>query len=148
MVSLPAYRVAPPDVLQMEVLKLIPKPPYRIDIYDVLMIRVYGTPLEAPIDGYYLVDEEGNVDLGPEYGKARIAGMSIDEATSIVTQYLRQILQRADGVDRARPNRRNATNHRHLFGATRRHRKFEAIWRGERGGQNPNGNKRGHREAP
>jgi len=93
MISLPAYRVESPDVLQIEVLKLIPRPPYRIDIYDVLMIRVYGTPLDASIDNYYLVDAEGTVDLGPYYGKVRIAGMSIDEADSILTQYLAQILR-------------------------------------------------------
>ena len=38
-VSLPAYRIEPPDVIQIEMLKLIPLPPYRAEIFDVLQIR-------------------------------------------------------------------------------------------------------------
>jgi polysaccharide export outer membrane protein len=96
MVSLPAYRIAPPDVLQLEVLKLVPRPPYRIEVYDVLMIRVAGTPYTAPIYNYYLVDEEGKVDFGPVYGKLSVAGLTIEEATAVATQYLQQILRQPD----------------------------------------------------
>ncbi|MEN6557189.1 MAG: hypothetical protein ABFC54_03310, partial [Thermoguttaceae bacterium] len=35
-VSLPVYRVEPPDVLYVEMLQLVPYPPYRVDLYDVL----------------------------------------------------------------------------------------------------------------
>lgn len=96
MVSLPAYRVEAPDVLQIEVIKLVPRPPYRIDTYDLLMIRVTGTLLDAPINDYYLVDEEGVVDLGPTYGKVRLAGLTIDEAAKLATQYLGQILRQPE----------------------------------------------------
>ena len=75
MVSLPAYRVEAPDVLQIEALKLIPRPPYRIDIYDLLMIRASGTIPDAPINDYYLVDDEGVVNLGPAYGRVRHIGL-------------------------------------------------------------------------
>jgi len=37
-----------PDVLQIEVLKLVPRPPYRIETYDLLMIRAAGTIPDAP----------------------------------------------------------------------------------------------------
>ena len=57
-ISLPSYRVEPPDILQIEMLKLVPLPPYRIDIYDVLQIRVLGTILDQPIDGFFLVEGE------------------------------------------------------------------------------------------
>ncbi len=93
MISLPAYRVEPPDVLQIEVLKLVPRPPYRIDTYDLLMIRAAGTLIDAPINDYYLVDGEGMVNLGPAYGKVRIAGLTIDEATKVTTDFLEQILR-------------------------------------------------------
>lgn len=93
MISLPAYRVEAPDVLQIEVLKLVPMPPYRIENYDLLMIRATGTILDAPINDYYLVDNEGLLDLGPSYGKLRIVGMTIDEAVAVTTQYLQQILR-------------------------------------------------------
>jgi polysaccharide biosynthesis/export protein len=96
MVSLPAYRVDAPDVLQIEVFKLVPRPPYRIESYDLLLIRVIGTTPDAPINDYYLVDAEGAVDLGPMYGKLRISGMTLDEASSILTQYLKQMLSQPE----------------------------------------------------
>src|SRR3989304_1272560 len=96
MVSLPAYRIESPDVLQIEVLKLVPRPPYRIEVYDVLMVQVSGTILDAPINNYYLVGEEGMLDLGPAYGKIRITGLTIDEAISVTTQHLQQILRQPE----------------------------------------------------
>ena len=48
-VSLPAYRIEPPDVIQIEMLKLIPLPPYRAEIFDVLQIRANALP-DQPID--------------------------------------------------------------------------------------------------
>jgi len=93
MVSLPTYRVAPPDLLQIEVLNLVPKPPYRAGIYDVLQIQVIGTLLDQPIDGYYMVEAEGVVNLGPAYGKVRVAGLTIEEITQVITEHLSLILR-------------------------------------------------------
>jgi len=93
MVSLPAYRVEPPDILQIEMLKMVPLPPYRIEAYDVLQIRAVGTLLDQPIDGPYLVEGEGTVNLGPTYGTIRLGGMTIEEATTAITQQLSQILR-------------------------------------------------------
>ena len=93
MMSLPAYRVEPPDLLQIEVLKLVPKPPYRAETYDVLQIRVIGTLLDQPIDGYYIVEAEGVVNLGPSYGTVRVAGMTIEQITQLVTDQLSQTLR-------------------------------------------------------
>ena len=95
-VSLPTYRVEPPDILQIEMLKLVPLPPYRIDIYDVLQIRVLGTILDQPIDGFYLVEGEGIVSLGPAYGTVRVAGMTIEEATEAISRKLQEVLAKPD----------------------------------------------------
>ena len=92
-VSLPAYRIEPPDLLQIEVLKLVPLPPYRVESYDVLQISVMGTLLDQPIDGYYLIEAEGTINLGPAYGTVRIAGMTIEEAKRAVTDQLLNVLR-------------------------------------------------------
>ena len=64
-VSLPAYRIEPPDVIQIEMLKLIPMPPYRAEIFDVLEIRA-NTPPDQPMDNqYFMVEAEGTINLGP-----------------------------------------------------------------------------------
>jgi polysaccharide export outer membrane protein len=92
MVSLPPYRIEPPDLLQVEVLKMVPLPPYHLETFDVLQIQVIGTLLDQPIDGYYLIEAEGMIDLGAAYGKLRVVGLTIDEARAAVSQHLRQIL--------------------------------------------------------
>jgi polysaccharide export outer membrane protein len=93
---LPEYRIEPPDILQIDVLKLVPIPPYRIESYDVLQIKVLGTLLDQPIDNYYLVEAEGTIDLGPAYGKIRVMGMTIEEAQREVRAKLELVLARPE----------------------------------------------------
>jgi polysaccharide export outer membrane protein len=105
LVSLPSYRIEPPDVLQLEVFKLVPLPPYRAEIYDVLQIQVMGTLLDWPIGpvdtygrptpdgGYYLVEAEGTVNLGPAYGTVRVAGMTLPQIEEAIGQHLLQVLK-------------------------------------------------------
>lgn len=97
-ISLPSYRIEPPDVLQIEMLKQVPLPPYRAQIYDVLQIQVVGTLLDQPIGsrdpngGYYMVEAEGTVNLGPAYGTVRVVGMTIEQIKMATTRHLQQIL--------------------------------------------------------
>jgi polysaccharide export outer membrane protein len=95
-VSLPAYRIEPPDLLQVELLKMVPKPPYRVEVFDVLQVQVVGTLLDQPIDGYYLIEAEGTVNLGPAYGTVRVAGMTVEEVKRAVTVKLGEILARPE----------------------------------------------------
>jgi len=96
MVSLPAYRVEPPDILMIEMLKMVPLPPYRVDIYDVLQIRVLGTLPDQPIDGFFLVEGEGIVTLGPAYGRVHVAGMTVEEASEAITAKLTLMLNKPE----------------------------------------------------
>jgi polysaccharide biosynthesis/export protein len=92
MQSLPVYRIEPPDMIQIEVLKLVPLSPYRIESYDVLQINALDTFIDAPINGYYMVEAEGSVDLGPSYGTVRVIGMTVEEANRAVKDKLLQYL--------------------------------------------------------
>lgn len=117
-VSLPAYRVEPPDVLQLEVLKLVPLPPYHLEPFDTLQISVLGALAEQPIYGYYLIDAEGRVDLGPGYGLIRVAGMTIDQARQAVDAHLRQFLKLPEvSVQLARPSSVQLVSGYYLIGA-------------------------------
>jgi len=91
-ISLPAYRIEPPDVISVEMLKLIPLPPYRAEIFDVLQIRANALP-DQPIDNYYIVEAEGTINLGPTYGSVRVSGMTIDEIKAALNKWLRQWLR-------------------------------------------------------
>jgi polysaccharide export outer membrane protein len=97
MVSLPAYQVEPPDMLMIEMLRIVPKPPYRIDIYDVLQIRAVGVlPEPNDINGFFLVEAEGVVTLGPAYGRVRVAGMTIEQATEAIAVKLREMFSKPE----------------------------------------------------
>jgi polysaccharide biosynthesis/export protein len=92
-VSLPAYRIAPPDIIRLDVVRLVPRPSYRIDTYDVLQIRVFGALPQQPIDDYFLVEGEGIVTLGPAYGVVRVEGMTTAEAAAVIVRALRSVLR-------------------------------------------------------
>ncbi len=92
MVSLPAYQIAPPDVLQVEVLKLVPLSPYRTEVFDALQIRVLGALPDQPIDGTFLIAEDGTITLGPSYGKLAVAGMTLEEIRHAAEAHLENIL--------------------------------------------------------
>jgi protein involved in polysaccharide export with SLBB domain len=117
--SLPAYRIEPPDVLQLEVQKLVPLPPYHIETFDMLQISAVGTlPDQPPINSYYLVDGEGRVNLGPGYGSVRVAGMTVDEANRAIDAHLREILKFPEvSVQLARPSGVQAVNGNYLVAA-------------------------------
>ena len=78
-VSLPTYRIEPPDVINIEMPRLVPLPPYRAEVYDVLTIHVSNALSDQPIDNYFRVEAEGVVNLGPAYGSVRVVGMTLDE---------------------------------------------------------------------
>ena len=84
-----AYVIQPPDVIQITMLKLIPRPSYRLDVFDVLHIGANALP-DQPIDDNFMVEPEGTVNLGPTYGSVRVAGMTIDEIHTTLNKSLHQ----------------------------------------------------------
>lgn len=92
-VTLPPYRIEPPDILFIDAIKIVPKSPYRISPQDTLQIRAAGTLADQPINGYFVVEPGGAVELGPAYGKVNVAGLSLDEATEAVETQLRRVLK-------------------------------------------------------
>jgi protein involved in polysaccharide export with SLBB domain len=80
-------------VIQIEAIKLIPLPPYRAEILDVLQIHVNALP-DQPIDDYLMVEAEGTIDLGPAYGSVHVAGMTIDEITKAIAKHLRKSISK------------------------------------------------------
>jgi protein involved in polysaccharide export with SLBB domain len=90
--SLPMYVIEPPDILLIDAIKVVPKPPYRLQPLDVLQILVTGTPTGEEIAGTYALDEMGDVQLGPTYGKVRLIDLTEDEALERVTEKLLESL--------------------------------------------------------
>ena len=92
-VTLPPYVIEPPDILLIDALRVVPKPPFRIQSFDSLQLIVEGTLLDQPINGIYVVEPGGLLDLGPSYGKVSVAGKSLEEAQDTVFHHLQSILR-------------------------------------------------------
>jgi polysaccharide biosynthesis/export protein len=92
-VSLPPYVIETPDILSIDALRVVPKPPYRIEPLDALVIQVNNTPEREPIAGLYFIEPEGTVNLGFAYGSVRLAGMTLDQARAAVEKHLKRILK-------------------------------------------------------
>jgi polysaccharide biosynthesis/export protein len=95
-ISLPDYVIEPPDVLLIEAIKVVPKPPYKIESLDILQVIATGTELNADIAGAVSVDPSGRIDLGPRYGKVKVAGLTIDEAREKLLKHLQETLADAE----------------------------------------------------
>ena len=91
-VTLPRYVIEPPDVLLIEGVRLVPKSPHKIEIFDVVLIRVVGALPEQPIDNTYSVDADGSVNLGPTYGRIKIVGETIQESETKIRDELEKLL--------------------------------------------------------
>jgi len=100
-VAHPEYTLAPPDILLIDAVTLIPRPPYRIAPLDALLIRVVVAGVKDPdkvsqlvlgypIDGLYRVEVDGNVDLGVKYGTVKVVGLTIPEARKAMTEFLQK----------------------------------------------------------
>lgn len=87
--ALAAYVVEPPDILQIDALRLVPKGPYKIEPLDTVLLRVTNTFPDEPLDGPYQVEADGTIDLGLTYGgRIRIADQTIDQARATIEQQL------------------------------------------------------------
>ena len=110
-VTLPEYRVEPPDILLIEAVSNTRPSDSPLRAGDELFIQVAkGLPLDPGIDletnpfqyelqleferafkvinQIYRVGTNGAVDLGPEYGLVPVSGLSIDHAKEMIESHL------------------------------------------------------------
>ncbi len=93
MAVLPPYRIAPPDVLVIEALRILPKiAQYNLQPLDIININVQNTLPGAPISDDYPIEPGGSVNFGDPYGKVQISGLTVKEAEGAVSNYLRSRL--------------------------------------------------------
>jgi polysaccharide export outer membrane protein len=92
-VVLPTYVIEPPDVLMIDAVRAVPRSPYRLRTLDVISIQVQLALPDAPITGFYTVDLDGFVKLGPRYGSVKVAGLTTEQAEESITRFLRTILR-------------------------------------------------------
>jgi polysaccharide biosynthesis/export protein len=90
---LPPYTIEPPDILMIDVVHVVPRPPYRLRSMDAVALQVQGLPTDMPISGVYPVEPGGLLRLGGQYGAVRVAGMTVEEAEVAIRDYLKQSIK-------------------------------------------------------
>jgi polysaccharide biosynthesis/export protein len=89
--TLPDYRVEPPDILLIEAVRAIPKPPYKAEPLDVLYLHLAVPLKDAPLTGPISVDPDGTINLGSAYGgTVSVVGKTLEEIRAILEQHLRE----------------------------------------------------------
>ncbi len=91
-VNMPDYIIEAPDILLVNAVRVVPLPPYHIETLDSLFIQASGVlPLPTlPINGPYLVDPEGTVNLGLDYGSVSVVGLTIPQAREAIESYFKK----------------------------------------------------------
>lgn len=91
-VSLPRYRMAPPDILVIQAVRLFPKSPYYLQSSDFVQVVVPNSLMEQPIQSQYQVDSAGMINLGPAYDSVKVAGLTLDEAQQAIAKHLSRLI--------------------------------------------------------
>jgi polysaccharide biosynthesis/export protein len=90
---LPTYIIEPPDILTIDAVHIVPRPPYRLRAMDALALQVQGLPVDMPIAGVYPIEPGGFVRLGPRYGAVRVTSMTVEEAEQAIEKHLRATMK-------------------------------------------------------
>ena len=90
---MPDYRVEPPDILLIEAIPTVPKPPHIVEPLDVLFIQLANPIKDEPLTGMFTVEPDGTVNLGVSYGgTVKVGGMPVDKAREAIETHLKKIL--------------------------------------------------------
>lgn len=92
-VTLPTYRVEPPDILSIDVMQQVSQETYALQSGDVIALTVLGTYPDEPIAGEYPIEAGGVVELGYGYGSVEIAGRTVAQAAELIETHLRTQLR-------------------------------------------------------
>jgi polysaccharide export outer membrane protein len=90
---LPPYRIEPPDILQIDAIRVVPKFPYHLRMLDSLVLQVSNALPDAPISGSYVIEPGGTINLGNPYGSVSVAGKTVEEAKQAIEAQLKQSLR-------------------------------------------------------
>ena len=95
-VTLPKYRIGPPDVLLIEVVSAVPKAPLKINSSDFLQVIVPNALADEPIAGPFQVNRNGMVTFGKSYGWIKLSGLTLDEAQAAIGKSLTRLVDKPD----------------------------------------------------
>jgi hypothetical protein len=72
----------------------VPADPYHITPGDVLSVTVIASGAAGRhIDNDFVIEPSGSIALGPQYGRVKIGGLSLEDAEKAVAAHLKQTLR-------------------------------------------------------
>ena len=72
-------------MLLIEAVRAVPKPPYKVEPLDILVVHLANPIKDETLSGLFTVDPDGTINLGPAYkGTVRVVGLTIPEAKEAV----------------------------------------------------------------
>ena len=90
-VILPDYIIEPPDVLEIQAIRMLPKSPYKLEPLDVVAVAATELLPEQQITGEYVIQPNGTIHLGFELGSIQAAGLTVRELESRLDSQLRRL---------------------------------------------------------
>jgi polysaccharide biosynthesis/export protein len=85
------YRIEPPDILEIDAIRVVPKPPYRIEPLDTLFVQASQVLPGEPVAGLVGVESDGTINFGASYGSVRVDGMTIQEAQKAIEKQFHEV---------------------------------------------------------
>jgi polysaccharide export outer membrane protein len=85
--------IEPPDILLIDTIRMIPRPPYRVQPLDILLLRVAEPLPNQPIEGTYTVAPDGTINLGYSYGLVRVGGLTLPQVERAIRMQLSRVLK-------------------------------------------------------
>ncbi|MEM1067820.1 MAG: polysaccharide biosynthesis/export family protein [Planctomycetota bacterium] len=92
-VTMPMYRIEPPDILSIDVAQQVSQLTYQLQAGDIVALSVLGTFPDEPIAGEYQVLAGGVIELGFGYGAVEVTGFTVDQASKLIETHLRNQLR-------------------------------------------------------
>lgn len=105
--TLPDYIIEPPDILQIEVTRLVPKPPYRLGTGDGLLVQVVRADNTMVFDQVVRVELDGTLQFGSPFddpnnetdpelridGPISVVGLGMPEARRLITEHIAKTIE-------------------------------------------------------
>jgi polysaccharide biosynthesis/export protein len=88
---LPTYFIEPPDVLLIDAVRIVPKPPYKVAPLDSLVIHATGVLPTDPVSGIYTVDPDGTINLGLNYRTVRVVGLTLEGVKDALEKHFKNL---------------------------------------------------------
>ena len=124
--TLPRHIIEPPDILLIEVLDNLRLEDARLQAGDSIILQVGQTVPVDPeedrvsqifkvINSAYTIGADGHLDLGPEYGRVKLAGQTLATARETMMAHLKNTLRNPKMyMAHANPRTRQMVSGQHL----------------------------------